>query len=109
MKALYGQDNPALASDVIEGRLIQMGMRALELGIHVVIDFGLWSRDERSALRHAAADVGATVVTCYFELSPAEQRNSPREAAGGGSARDLAHVRAGTDGVGFQDRHPDGG
>lgn len=74
MKALYRQDNPASASDVIEGRLIQIGMRALELGINGVIDYGLWSRDERSALRHAAAEVGATVVICYFELAPADQR-----------------------------------
>ena len=74
MKALYGHDNAASASDVIEGRLIQIGMRALELGISVVIDFGVWSRDERSALRQAAADIGAAVVICYFELTPTEQR-----------------------------------
>ena len=74
MKALYGQDNPASASDVIEGRLIAIGMRALELGVSVVIDFGLWSRDERSALRQAAGDLGAAVVIRYFELTPAEQR-----------------------------------
>jgi predicted kinase len=74
IKALYGRDNPASASDVIEGRLIQIGMRALELGTNVIIDYGLWSRDERSALRHAAADIGAAVVICYFELTPAEQR-----------------------------------
>jgi predicted kinase len=74
VKALYGRDNPALASDVIEGRLIQIAMRALELGTNVIIDFGLWSRDERSALRQAAADIGAAVVICYFELTPAEQR-----------------------------------
>jgi predicted kinase len=74
MKALYGTDNPASASDVIEGRLIQLGMRALELDLNVIIDFGLWSRDERSALRQAAADIGAAVVICYFELPLAEQR-----------------------------------
>lgn len=74
MKALYGPENPASASDVIEGRLIRIGMRALELGINVVIDFGLWSRDERSALRRAAADIGAAVQIFYFELAPAEQR-----------------------------------
>jgi predicted kinase len=74
VKALYGRDNPAAASDVIEGRLLQIGLRALELGIDVVIDFGLWSRDERSALRQAAADLGAAVVVRYFELPPAEQR-----------------------------------
>ncbi|WP_238161877.1 AAA family ATPase [Micromonospora endolithica] len=74
VKALYGHENPPSAQDVIEGRLIQIGLRALELGTNVVIDFGLWSRDERSALRRAAADLGATVQMRYFELDPAEQR-----------------------------------
>jgi predicted kinase len=74
VKALYGLANPSSASDVIEGRLIEIGLRALELGINVVIDFGLWGRDERSALRQAAADLGAAVEMRYFELAPAEQR-----------------------------------
>ena len=75
MKALFGAENPPSASDVIEGRLVRLGMRALDLGINVVLDFGLWSRDERTALRQAAADVGASVVLRYFELGPDEQRN----------------------------------
>jgi predicted kinase len=75
MKALFGPEHPAQASDVIEGRLIRLGMRALKLGTNVVLDFGLWSRDERSALRQAAADVGAAVVMRYFALAPGEQRN----------------------------------
>jgi predicted kinase len=74
VKALYGPENPPTAQDVIEGRLIQIGLRALELGTNVVIDYGLWGRDERSALRQAAADVGAAVRLCYFEVTPAEQR-----------------------------------
>lgn len=74
VKALYGDENPPSAGDVIEGRLIEIGLRALELGSNVVVDFGLWSRDERAALRHAAADRGATVELRYFELAPAEQR-----------------------------------
>jgi predicted kinase len=73
VKALYGHENPPAAQDVIEGRLIQIGLRALELGINVVIDYGLWSRDERSALRQAAADRGAAVELRYFELDAAEQ------------------------------------
>src|ERR671921_805623 len=74
MKALYGDENPPSASDVIEGRLIEIGLRCLELGINVVIDYGLWGRDERSALRRAAADRGANVEMRYFELSTQEQR-----------------------------------
>ncbi len=74
MKALYKEQNPSSASDVIEGRLIEIGLRALELGVNAVIDFGLWSRDERSALRQAAADRGAIVEMHYFEVSLIEQR-----------------------------------
>jgi predicted kinase len=74
VKALYGSENPPSAQDVIEGRLIQIALRALELGNNVVIDYGLWGRDERSALRQAAAYRGATVELCYCELAPAEQR-----------------------------------
>src|ERR1044072_3169353 len=74
VKALYGDDNPPSATAVIEGRLIQIGLRALELGNNAVIDFGLWSRDELSALRQAAAALGAREEMCYFELTPAEQR-----------------------------------
>jgi predicted kinase len=74
IKALYRDGNPSSVSDVIEGRLIHIGLRVLELGNNVVIDFGLWSRDERSALRKAAADRGATVVMHYFKVPRAEQR-----------------------------------
>ncbi len=74
VKALYGHENPPSVQDVIEGRLVQIGLRALELGINVVIDYGLWGRDERSALRQAAADRGALVEMVYVELTPAEQR-----------------------------------
>jgi predicted kinase len=74
VKALYGDENPPSAQAVIEGRLIEIGLRALELGVDVVIDFGLWGRDERSALRQAAADRGAAVELRYFEVTPTEQR-----------------------------------
>jgi len=74
VKALYGPANPPAATDVIEGRLIEIGLRALALGIDVVLDFGLWSRDERSALRQAAADLGAAVEVRYFSLPRDEQR-----------------------------------
>ena len=74
VKALYGRENPPGAQDVIEGRLVEVGLRVLQLGVDVVIDYGLWSRDERSALRQAAADLGAAVELHYFEATPEEQR-----------------------------------
>lgn len=40
VKARYGSANPSSASDVIEGRLIEKGLRALALGVDV-IDVGL--------------------------------------------------------------------
>ena len=74
MKALYGDENPSSASDVIEGRLVEIGLRALELGVDVIVDFGLWGRDERSALRQAGADRGAAVELLYLDLAVEEQR-----------------------------------
>jgi predicted kinase len=74
VKALYGPTNPPSATEVIEGRLITIALRALELGVDAVIDFGLWSRDERTALREAAADVGAEVEIRYLHLGSDEQR-----------------------------------
>lgn len=83
VKALYGVDNPSVAGAVVEGRLIEVGLGALELGIHVVLDFGLWTRDERSALRQAAVDRGADVALRYCALEPTEQRRRlDRRAAG---------------------------
>lgn len=83
VKALYGRASPPAASDVIEGRLVAVALRALELGVDVVLDFGLWSRDERSALRDAAAGVGARVELRHLALEPQEQRRrlDARQAA----------------------------
>jgi len=94
---------------VIEGRLIQIGLRALELGINVVIDYGLWGRDERSALRQAAADRGAMAEMHYFELTPGEQRRQLDQRQTDEPQHDLAHVGRGTHRVGGQHRHPDVG
>lgn len=83
VRALYGPANPPDATDVIEGRLIEIALRVLELGVDAVVDFGLWSRDERAALRQAAADRGADVEIRYLALEPDEQRRrlDSRQAA----------------------------
>lgn len=105
MKALYGSTNPRHASDVIEGRLIEIGLRALDLGINVVIDYGLWGRDERSALRQAATDLGAAVEMHYFEIAPSEQRRrlDRRQAQ---QPHHLAHVRRRARRMGCHHQHP---
>ena len=96
VKALYGQDNPSSASDVIEGRLIEIGLRALELGNNVVIDYGLWARDERSARRQAAANID---IPTPGELDSSEPIDHPQT--------DSRHGRSGAIIAGRR-RSPDG-
>lgn len=72
--ALFGDQNPPDKRDLVEGRLIELGMRAAELGIDVVFDFGLWSTDERSALRWIAGTVGARSQVVYLPIDHEEQR-----------------------------------
>lgn len=72
--ALFGDQNPPDKRDLVEGKLIQLGMRAAELGIDVVLDFGFWGADERSALRWIAAAVGARSRVVYLPIEREEQR-----------------------------------
>lgn len=60
--------------DRIEGKLVQIGMRAAQLGIDVVFDFGLWGKDERSALRWIADTLGVRAVVVYLPIDYDEQR-----------------------------------
>jgi predicted kinase len=53
---------------VLEGRLISVALQALALGISVVLDFGLWGRDERSALRWLARSAGAACQVVYLPV-----------------------------------------
>jgi predicted kinase len=72
--ALFAGQNPPDLRDLVEGKLVQVGMRAAELGLDVVLDFGLWGRDERSALRWIAGTVGARSQVVYLPIDPDEQR-----------------------------------
>ena len=72
--ALFGDQNPPDKRDLVEGKLVQLGMRAAELGTNVVLDFGFWGRDERSALRWIAAAVGARGQVVYLPIDHEEQR-----------------------------------
>ena len=53
---------------VLEGRLISVALQALRLGTSVVLDYGLWGRDERSALRWLAKSVRAPCQLVYLPV-----------------------------------------
>lgn len=74
MVPLFGTSHPDERRDVLEGRLVQVGLRSLELGVDVVLDFGLWSRDERTALRWLTAAVGATATVHSLAVDGTTQR-----------------------------------
>ncbi|MEP6851728.1 MAG: ATP-binding protein [bacterium] len=72
--SLFGHQNPPDKRDLMEGKLVQLGLRAAQLGINVVFDFGFWGKDERSALRWIAGTVGARGQVVYLPIDHEEQR-----------------------------------
>ena len=73
MIPLFNHNDAGGKRDVLEGRFIWLAMRALEHGINVVLDFGVWARDERSALKHLALKVGAECELVYMSIDADEQ------------------------------------
>jgi len=73
MIPLFGQEQPDGKRNLLEGRLIWLALSALRIGVNVVLDFGVWSRDERSALRALAASVGASSELVYLQVAEEEQ------------------------------------
>lgn len=45
-----------------------LALRALGLGASVVVDWGVWAREERDACREAARRIGARAVLCLLDL-----------------------------------------
>jgi predicted kinase len=74
MISLFGDSTADGKRDVLEGRLIAVALQALRLGTNVVLDFGLWSRDERSALRWLATSAGAFCQVIYLPVDKDVQR-----------------------------------
>ena len=101
MIPLFGESEADGKRDLLEGLLINAGLCALAVGTNVVLDFGLWGRDERSALRSLGASVGARVEVVYLPVEEANQRQrvQDRFLAGPGQTfpitdSDLAQWRA---------------
>jgi predicted kinase len=74
MISLFDGSQPDGKRDLLEGRLIALALQALRLGTNVVLDFGLWSRDERSALRWLAMSAGASCQVIYVPVDKDTQR-----------------------------------
>ena len=68
MVPLFGDSMADGKRFALEGRLISVALQALRLGTSVVLDFGLWGRDERSALRWLARSAGAACQVVYLPV-----------------------------------------
>ena len=68
MIPLFGDSMAGGLRFVLEGRLISVALQVLRLGTSVVLDYGLWGRDERSALRHLARSAGAACQVVYLPV-----------------------------------------
>ncbi|MDQ1065016.1 putative kinase [Streptomyces canus] len=68
MIPLFGDSMAGGKRWVLEGRLISVALQLLRLGTSVVLDYGLWGRDERSALRWLARSAGAACQVVYVPV-----------------------------------------
>jgi predicted kinase len=73
MVPLFGVGDVDGKRDIVEARLIRLAWDALRVGTNVVLDFGFWSRDERTAIRWLAAEAGATTHLVYLPIDHATQ------------------------------------
>jgi predicted kinase len=74
MIPLFGVPDADGKQDVLEGRLVWLALRALQIGVSVILDFGVWSRHERSALRWLAREAGANCELHYLAIDQEEQQ-----------------------------------
>ncbi len=82
LMAVFGDDHPTRwrsqdrvdQRDRLEGKLLEAGLRAVQLGVDVVFDFGFWGQDERSALRWIAGTLGVRAQVVYLPITYEEQR-----------------------------------
>ena len=97
MIPLFGQQQPEGRRNVLEGRLIWLALSALRIGVDVVLDFGVWAKDERSALRALAASVGASSELVYLPVDEEEQWRRVQARALSDAATTFGMTRADLD------------
>jgi len=74
MLPLFGDSDPDGPRDVLEGRLLCVSHRALHGGLDVVVDLGLWGREERAALADLARHTGAHCEVRHCHVEEEERR-----------------------------------
>lgn len=74
MIPLFDDNDADGKRNVLEGRFIWLALRALRVDVDVVLDFGVWSKVERSALRALALEAGASCELVYLVIDEDEQR-----------------------------------
>jgi predicted kinase len=72
LHALYpGISTPEAETGPFRSRVERLqwliALRSLELGCDVVLDWGVWAREERDLCRTGAREVGARVVLCLLD------------------------------------------
>ena len=80
---LFGQDAEDSEHDarhaLIESLLWTTAKRSLELGNDVILDYGLWAREERDSYRRRAKALGASSETHYLHVPKDELMRRLRE------------------------------
>lgn len=74
MIPLFNESEADGKRDILEGRFVAIARQSLRAGTNTVLDFGVWSKEERSALRTIAATAGASCELVYLPIDRAEQR-----------------------------------
>ncbi|MEV5986208.1 ATP-binding protein [Streptomyces sp. NPDC052051] len=74
MLPLFDGAEPEGKRDVLEGRMLWLALEVVRLGTDVVVDFGCWSRDERSAIRWLVEAEGASFRMVYLPVDEETQR-----------------------------------
>ncbi|GHU72899.1 hypothetical protein AGMMS49992_09880 [Clostridia bacterium] len=58
--------------EVIEAIMWEIASRSLALGINVIVDFGLWSKEERDDYKQRAKNLGVDCIIHYMNAPEAE-------------------------------------
>lgn len=73
MIPIFAGINDDTNRDLLEGLLVMLALQTLRRGSSVILDFGLWGRDERSVLRWLAGAANANAELIYMKIDRATQ------------------------------------